>query len=54
MALWTLLALPVVVPPAVLIILALAVLQVVEAMTWLVLRSMSDKQVNPPKVTMKT
>lgn len=53
-ALWTLFALPVVVPPAVLIILALAVLQVVEAMTWLVLRSMSDNQVNPPKVTMKT
>lgn len=52
--LWTLLALPVVVPPAALVALALVVLQVAETLAWLVIRPMSRKQVNPPKVTMKT
>lgn len=53
--LWTVLALPVVLPPTVVIGLALVVIAVVEALCWVPLRLGSRrKQVNPPKITIHT
>lgn len=53
--LWTILALPVVLPPALLVAVALLIVQAAELLTWLALKPFSHrKRVNAPKVTVKT
>lgn len=54
--LWTVLALPVVIPPVVAVGAALVVVQIAEAATWAVLKvnPFAKKRVNRPKVSLKT
>lgn len=53
-ALWTVLALPVVLPPAVVIAVSLLVVQAAEGICWFIIRPVSLKQVNKPTVSVKT
>lgn len=52
--LWTILALPVVLPPAIVVAVSLIVVQVAEGISWLVLKPFSAKRVNKPAVSLKT
>lgn len=52
--LWTLVSLPVVLPPAAVVAVSLMVVQAAEGVSWLAIRPFSRKQVNTPGVSTKT
>lgn len=51
---WTVIAAPIVLPPALVVSVALLIMQVFEACSWVILKPFSRKRVNDPKISVKT